>query len=60
MAERLRELRRKTGLSQAKFAKKFGICLGTYEQWEIGLRKPPEYVVGMISLILEYEEKMLL
>ncbi len=53
----LKELRRRTGLSQAGFAKKFFIPLSTYEHWEMNVRKPPIYVVKMIALILDYETK---
>lgn len=55
--DRLKELRCRTGLSQAKFARKFFIPVGTYEHWEMGIRKPPAYVVKMMSLILDYEDK---
>ncbi len=51
----LKELRQRTGLSQAGFAKKFFIPLSTYEHWEMNVRKPPIYVVKMIALILDYE-----
>ncbi len=53
--ETFRKLRKKTGLSQAKFAGKLSIPVHTYEQWEMGLRKPPAYVTEMITRILEYE-----
>ena len=53
----LKELRQRTGLSQARFAKKFFIPLSTYEHWEMNVRKPPIYVVKMIALILDYETK---
>ena len=35
------ELRKKTGLSQSKFAEKYHIKLNTLTQWEQGLRKAP-------------------
>ena len=54
--EKLQALRGKTGLSQAKFARKFEIPVHTYESWEMEIRKPPEYVIYMIELILTYEE----
>ena len=53
----IRKLRQRTGLSQAKFAKKFFIPTHNVEQWEMGIRKPPIYVVKMIELILDYEDK---
>lgn len=53
----IKELRQQTGLSQAKFAHKFFIPTHTVETWEMGIRKPPVYVVKMIALILDYEDK---
>ena len=55
--DELKDLRQRTGLSQAKFAKKFFIPLSTYEHWEMNVRKPPVYVVKMIELLLDYEAK---
>ena len=42
-------------LSQVKFAKYFNIPISTYEQWEMGIRKPPIYVVEMIKKLITYE-----
>jgi putative transcriptional regulator len=53
--EILREVRSQTMLSQARFANKFCIPVRTYEQWERGLRVPPDYVVKLIVRLLEYE-----
>ncbi len=52
----LLECRKKTGLSQAKFASKFNIPLNTYFHWEQGRHKPPKYVVSMIETILNTEQ----
>lgn len=54
---KLVDLRKKTGLSQAKFAAKFGIPLSTYFHWEQGSHKPPQYVITMITTMLEQENK---
>jgi putative transcriptional regulator len=53
----IKELRKKTNLSQSKFAKKFGIPVGTLAHWEQGVRTPPNYVISMIETILDYEKK---
>lgn len=37
---RLKELRNKSGLTQVKFAEKFGISYGTIAMWETGKREP--------------------
>lgn len=55
--ERLKELRKKLGLSQAKFAEKFGIPIRTIQDWEYGKREVRSYIVDMIHKIIELENK---
>lgn len=50
----IKELRSITNLSQGKFAALFNIPTNTLQRWEIGYRKPPEYVVYMISELLKF------
>ena len=50
------EIRKKTGLSQSKFAARFGIPVRTLQQWEQGRSAPPDYVVRMAAYIIELEE----
>ena len=57
LQKEIKELRQRTELSQAKFAKKFFIPTHNVETWEMGIRKPPAYVVKMIATILDYEDK---
>ncbi len=57
-AERLAELRKKYGLTQFEFAKKFGIPRDTYSQWEHSRRIPSPHIVSMIERIVELEEIM--
>lgn len=49
---KIKQLRECTGLSQSKFASLFGIPIKTIQNWEIGKRKPPEYIVRMMEEIL--------
>ncbi len=51
----IKELRKMTGLSQARFAEKFRIPKGTLAHWEEGVRTPPDYVVYMITRIIYLE-----
>ena len=51
----IQELRKETGLSQSQFAKKFDIPVGTLQHWEQGIRKPPEYVLALITSVITYE-----
>lgn len=53
--EEIIKKRKEMKLSQAKFANKFGIPVGTYIQWESGRRKPPQYTINMILTILSIE-----
>ena len=56
ISEHIRELRKKTGLSQSKFSAKFGIPVRTLQQWEQGISAPPEYLVRMMEYIMLLEE----
>lgn len=55
--ERLKELRKELGLSQAKFAEKFGIPVRTIQDWEYGKREIRSYIVNMMYKIIELENK---
>ena len=57
ISERIRELRKNTGLSQSKFAARFGVPVRTLQQWEQGQSAPPEYVVRMMAYILQLEKE---
>lgn len=60
ISEQIRELRKRTGLSQSKFSAKFGIPVRTLQQWEQGISAPPEYLVRMMEYIMLLEEKGLI
>lgn len=49
---KIRELRKKTKLTQTQFGDLFGIPMRTIQEWECENRKPPEYVVNMIEELL--------
>ena len=53
----LKEMRQKLGLSQAKFAERYSIPKRTIENWESGLRKPPQYVLLLLEKVIAYESK---
>ena len=46
-------IRSKTGLSQSKFAKKFGIAVQTLQAWESGRRNP----IGPAAILLRVIEQ---
>ena len=56
ISERMKELRKKTGLSQSKFSAKFEIPVRTLQQWEQGISAPPEYLIRMMAYIMLLEE----
>ena len=45
----IKEIRAMTGLSQAKFAERYGIPKRTLEDWEAGRRKPAEYFLRLLE-----------
>ena len=57
ISDRIKELRKKTGLSQSKFSAKYGIPVRTLQQWEQGISAPPEYLVRMMAYIMLLEER---
>ena len=56
--ERLKELRKELGLSQAKFAERFGIPLRTLQDWEYGRREVRSYIVDMMYRIKGLEREL--
>ena len=45
------------GYSQTDLAKKFEIPLRTVQDWHAGRRVPPEYVVRMMTELLEHDRQ---
>ena len=45
----IKELRNKTGLSQAKFGKFYNIPLRTVQNWENNVNKCPGYVLQLLE-----------
>ena len=54
----IKELRIRTGLSQSKFAAKFGIPVQTLQGWEAGRAEPASYLVAIMERELRNEEQM--
>jgi DNA-binding transcriptional regulator YiaG len=49
-AKQIKKMRKKTGLSQAKFAKKFGLNFRTLQGWETR-RKPSNMACQLLKTI---------
>lgn len=53
--ERVKQLRKESGLSAQKFGDKYGIPLRTVQDWEREKRSAPEYVISMLEYIARTE-----
>lgn len=51
-------LRESTGMRKKEFALYYDIPIDTLNQWENGRRTPPEYVLKLISRVIELEKKL--
>ena len=51
----IKEIRKKTGMSQREFAEWLGIPIRTLENWESGNRAAPSYVIELIRYKVETE-----
>ena len=59
MNQTLKELRAATGLSQTEFGKRLGgIPIRTIQNWESGVRTPPEWVMELIAYRVENDENL--
>ena len=45
----IRELRRQLGDTQSEFSARYGIPFRTVQNWEAGVRKPPEYILELLE-----------
>ena len=54
----LKDIRKRTGLTQKGFAEYFQIPVRTIEKWERGGSNPPEYLYKMIVRILDLEDRL--
>ena len=45
----IRELRTRLGDTQSEFAARYNIPFRTVQNWETGLRKPPEYILTLLE-----------
>ena len=54
--EYLIELRNKTGMSRKEFCEYFEIPYRTLQDWELGNRKMPEYLLRLMAYKIEMEK----
>lgn len=53
--EEMKRIRAASGLSQAAFAKAYGIPRRTIENWESGSNTAPEYVLKLLAYVVEHK-----
>lgn len=51
----IRNMRKEAGMTQKMFSDFFRIPVRTLQDWEAGVRKPPEYVVRLLPYKLKVE-----
>ena len=60
MNERIKEIRKKEGLSQQKFADKLGIARGNIAAYEVGKNSPSDAVISLICSKFNVNKEWLL
>lgn len=57
--DEIKKLRKEAGMTQKAFSEFFGIPVRTLQDWEAGVRTPPDYVVRLLpyKLNLEWDYK---
>ena len=46
---KIRQMRTELGDTQSEFAERYHIPFRTIQNWETGIRKPPEYIIGLLE-----------
>lgn len=57
LREELIELRKSTGMNKKQFSEYFGIPYRTYQDWELGNRRVPEYLLRLMAYKIEMEKR---
>lgn len=55
----VKELRERSGMTRPQFAEYFGIPYRTVQDWELGNRKCPEYLLALMEYKLKNEGLLL-
>lgn len=56
LREELIQLRESTGMNKKQFSEYFGIPYRTYQDWELGSRRVPEYLLRLMSYKVQMEK----
>ncbi len=57
LKHKLIELRSNTGMNRREFAEYFGIPYRTVQEWELGNRKMPEYLLRLMVYKIQIENE---
>lgn len=55
MKDKLIELRKQTGMNRREFAEYFGIPYRTVQDWELGNRQMPDYLLRLMAYKVKME-----
>lgn len=55
LREELIGLRKSTGMNKKQFSEYFGIPYRTYQEWELGNRRVPEYLMRLMAYKIKTE-----
>ena len=55
LKEELIELRKRTGMNKRQFSEYFGIPYRTFQDWELGNRRVPEYLFRLMAYKVRME-----
>ncbi len=58
LQEQLITLRKSTGMNKRQFAEYFGIPYRTLQDWELGNRTMPEYLLRLMAYKIQMEQKL--
>ena len=53
----IKAIRKRTGLSQAQFAEKYGMSRRTLQNWEEGSRNPAKYILDLLEFKVDADCK---
>ena len=56
VTEQFLQIRKSTGMNRREFAEYFGIPYRTMQDWELGNRQMPEYLLRLIAYKVEMEK----
>ena len=60
LKQKLLELRTSTGMTRKEFAEYFQIPYRTVQEWELGNRKMPEYLLRLMTYKIQIEKNDIL